>query len=418
MTELSFDNLLAVTAIAFLAPLALGLAPRLRLPAVVLEISAGIIVGPSGLGWVEVDDPVTVLALLGLGMLLFLSGLEVDLERLRGTLLRAALIGFAASFAIALGVGLGLKAAGLVGDPVFVAIVLSATSLGVVIPVLKDTGLAQSGFGQFVIAAASIADVATIVLLSLLFSGEASSTGATIVLLGALLLAAGLVAGVVLLGEHSMRLRGTLLRLQDTTAQIRVRGAFMVMVGFAALAGALGLEVILGAFIAGMLFSVIDPDRGMTHPLLRTKLEAVGFGVLIPAFFVTSGLRFDLAALTGSGSAIALVPLLLAALVIVRGTPVLLARARLGDRRRVSAAALLQATSLPFIVASTAIGQELGVLSASTSAALVAAGLVSVLVFPLAALSLLSPAVPPRSPRTGGSGRPATLGSARIAPSD
>ena len=136
------------------APLVLGLNPALRLPAVVLEIVAGIVVGPSGLDWVHVDAPVAVLALLGLAMLLFLSGLEVDLGRLRGALGRAALAGFGVSFAVALAVGLGLDAAGLVSSPVFVAIVLSATSLGVVIPVLKDAGLAQSDFGQLVIAAA------------------------------------------------------------------------------------------------------------------------------------------------------------------------------------------------------------------------------------------------------------------------
>ena len=190
MAEISFDNLLIVVAIAFAAPLLLGLAPALRLPAVVLEIVAGIVVGPSGLGWVEIDEPVSVLALLGLAMLLFLSGLEVDLERLRGPLLRTALIGFAISFAIALCVGLGLDAAGLAGDPVFVAIALSATSLGVVIPVLKDSGLARSDFGQLVIAAASIADVATIVLLSLLFSRESASTGATLALIAAMAVAA------------------------------------------------------------------------------------------------------------------------------------------------------------------------------------------------------------------------------------
>jgi Kef-type K+ transport system membrane component KefB len=406
MTEISFENLLTVAAIAFLAPLTLGLAPRLRLPAVVLEIVAGIVVGPSGLGWVEIDEPVTVLAMLGLAMLLFLSGLEVDLDRLRGPLLRAALLGFGVSFGIALLVGLGLDAAGLVGDPVFVAIALSATSLGVVIPVLKDADLAKSDFGQLVIAAASIADVATIVLLSLLFSRETGGTGATVLLLGALATVGAVVAGLVLLGERSGRLSGTLLRLQDTTAQIRVRGAFLLLVGFAALAGSLGLEVILGAFVAGLLFSALDPDRAMTHPLLRTKLEAIGFGVLVPAFFVTSGLRFDLGALTGSSSALALVPLLLAALLLVRGTPVLVARGSLGDARHAGAAALLQATSLPFIVAATMIGQEIGVLSASTSAALVAAGLASVLLFPSAALSLLGGAAWPQPGATADAAGP------------
>ena len=143
--------------------------------------------------------------------------------------------------------------------------------------------------------------------------------------------------------------------------------------------------------MAGLLLGSVDPDHAMTHPLFRAKLEAIGFGVLIPVFFVASGLRFDLGALTNDPSTIALVPLLLAALLLVRGAPVLAARRHFGDGRHVGAAALLQATSLPFIVAATMIGLEIGVLSASQAAALVAAGLASVLIFPLAALSLLRP---------------------------
>lgn len=194
---------------------------------------------------------------------------------------------------------------------------------------------------------------------------------------------------VVWVGERSNRLSTTLLRLQDTTAQIRVRGAVLLLVAFAALAQSLGLEVILGAFIAGLLLGTLDMDRGMNHPLLRTKLEAIGFGFLIPVFFVTSGLRFDLAALTKDSSTIVLVPLFATALLVIRGTPALLARRRLGDRRHTAAAGLLQATSLPFIVASTMIGVEIGTLSAATAAALVAAGLLSVLVYPVLALALL-----------------------------
>ncbi len=392
--DLEFTNLLVVMVIAFTAPLLLGLNPALRIPAVILEIVAGIVVGPSGLDWVRVDAPVAVLALLGLAMLLFLSGLEVDLARLRGPLGRAALGGFGVSFAVALTVGLGLDAAGLVSSPVFVAIVLSATSLGVVIPVLKDSGLAQSDFGQLIIAAASIADVATIVLLSLLFSRDGSGAGATAVLLAGLFVVAGLVAVAVALGERSGRLSMTLLRLQDTTAQIRVRGAVLLLVAFAALAQSLGLEVILGAFIAGLLLGTLDMDRGMNHPLLRMKLEAIGFGFLIPVFFVASGLRFDLTALVKDSSTLALVPLFAAALLVVRGAPALVARRRLGDQRHVAAAGLLQATSLPFIVAATMIGVEIGTLSAATAAALVAAGLVSVLVYPVAALALLGGGTP------------------------
>lgn len=387
--ELHFTNLLAVAAVAFCAPLLLGLAPGLRLPAVVLELVAGIVVGPAGLGWVDVDEPVAVIALLGLAVLLFLAGLEVDLSRLRGRALRLALSGFAASFAIALAVGLVLDAAGAVDSPVFIAIVLSATSLGVVIPVLKDAGLAGSPFGQLVIAAASIADVATIVLLSLLFSEESSGTGAKVLLLGALAVLAAIIVVVVRVGERSMRVRDTLLRLQDTTAQIRVRGAVLLLVAFAVAAEHLGLEVILGAFVAGVLLGALDTDREMTHPNFRVKLDAIGYGLFIPAFFVTSGLRFDLDALTSSTSALALVPVFAAALLLVRGVPAVLYRDVVAGRGELAAAGLLQATSLPFIVASTQIGLELGLLDASTAAGFVAAGLLSVVLFPLLAATFL-----------------------------
>ncbi len=399
--ELAFTNLLAVALIAFAAPLALGLAPALRLPAVVLELVAGIAVGPAGLGWVEVDAPVEVLALLGLAILLFLAGLEVEFDQLRGPLLRLALASFALSFVLGVAVGLGLHAAGFVKSPVFVAIVLSATSLGVVIPVLKDAGLVASPFGQLVIAAASIADVATILLLSLLFSKESASATSTAVLLGGLGLLAVAVAATVLLAKRSMRLGETLLRLQDTTAQIRVRGAFLLLVVFVAIAQRLGLEVILGAFVAGALLSVLDPDRTMSHPRFRAKLEAAGFGIFIPVFFVASGLRFDLGALTASASTVARVPVFVAALLLVRALPALLYRSYLGDDRRTIVAGLLQATSLPFIVASTQIGLTLELLTPATAAGLIAAGLLSVLVFPLAGLTLLRGSAPAPQAATG-----------------
>jgi Kef-type K+ transport system membrane component KefB len=179
-----------------------------------------------------------------------------------------------------------------------------------------------------------------------------------------------------------------LARLQDTTAQIRVRAAFVLLIGLVALAGKFGLELILGAFIAGAIVSLVDRDREMTHPLFRRKLEAIGFGVFIPIFFVTSGVKYDLDALTSSGSTIARVPIFLAALLIARGLPALL-YSRLIPRRQVLIAGLMQGTSLPFIVAGTAIGQELGLISAGSSAALIAAGLLSVLIFPAMSLSLL-----------------------------
>ena len=353
-----------------------------------LELLLGIAIGPEVLGWAEVDEPVRVLALVGLAILLFLAGLEIEFDRLRGRTLRVALAGYGVSVAVGLAVGLGLHALDLVRSPVFVAVLLSATSLGVLIPVLKDSGHVTSAFGQLVIAASSIADFAAVILLSLFFSREATSTATKLILLGSLFALATVIGLAVAGVERSRRLRETLVRLQDTTAQIRVRGAFVLLVGFVALANRLGLEVILGAFIAGALLTVVDRDQAMTHPQFRGKLEAIGFGVFIPVFFVTSGVNYDLSALTESASTLLRVPVFLAALLLARGLPALLYRS-LVPRRQVLVAGLMQATSLPFIVAGTAIGQSLGVVSAASAAALVAAGLVSVLVFPALSLALL-----------------------------
>jgi Kef-type K+ transport system membrane component KefB len=390
--EPSFANLLVVVAVAFAVPLALGLFPRLRLPSVVLEIVAGIVIGPAVLGLAEVDEALEVTALIGLAFVLFVAGLEIEFDRLRGTVLRLAAAGFALSFAIAVAVGFALEAGGLVRTPLLVAIILCATSLGVLVPLLKDAGEIGSAFGQLIIAAATIADFGAIILLTVFFSGE-GGTGATLLLLAGLLLLAA-VALVALRGAtRSRRLREDLVRLQDTSAQIRVRGALALFVAFAAAAEWLGLEVILGAFVAGAIISLVDRDEVMSHPDFRRKLEAVGFGFFVPIFFVTSGVRFDLDALTASATNLAMVPVFLAALVVVRGVPAIIYRSALGARRTVIAG-LLQSTSLPFIVAASAIGMELGLLSADEGAALVGAGLLSVLVFPLAGFVLLKRDLP------------------------
>jgi Kef-type K+ transport system membrane component KefB len=389
MPSVHFTNLLIVVAAGLLAPLALGFFPRFRLPAIVLEIVLGIVIGPSGLGWVKPDLPVSILALVGLAFLLFLSGLEIDVERLRGRVLKLTALGFAVSFAIAVILGVGLKAGGFVKSPLFVAIVLVATSLGVIVPVLKDSGNVGTSFGQLVIAAASIADFGAIILLSLFFSGRGStSTAGTLILLGVFGLVV-LLVGLAIAGvERWMSLSRVLQRLQDTTAQIRIRAAFVLLIGFTALADTVGLETILGAFAAGALLSLIDRDEAMTHPQFRLKLEAVGFGVFIPVFFVASGVRFDLNALFASASTVARVPLFLLAIYMARGLPAFV-YVRLLGRSRSLIAGVLQSTSLPFIVAATQIGLQLGVVSRASAAGLVAAGLLSVVISPTLGLVLL-----------------------------
>jgi Kef-type K+ transport system membrane component KefB len=387
MPPVSFANLLVISVIAVIAPIAVGFVPRLRLPAVVLEIVAGVVVGPSVLGWVHVDLPVQVLALFGLAFLLFLAGLEIDLHRLGGRAVAVALVGYLVTLVLGLGAGLGFHAVGWVREPLLLAIALSATSLGLVVPVLKDAGQLDGDVGQTAVTAATVADFAAIVLLSLFFSTAGGSTGAKLVLLVAFVAVVVVSWLAATAAGRSVRLAELLMRLQDTTAEIRVRAAVVLLVGLTFLAERFGLESILGAFLAGAVVSLVDRDT-TSHPHFRTKLEAIGYGFLVPVFFVSSGVRLDLSGLLAQPSALARVPLFLLALLVARGAPALFGL-RSRSRRATAAIGLLQATSLPFIVTATQIGMTLGKISTVTGAALVCAGLLSVLAFPPVAVALL-----------------------------
>jgi Kef-type K+ transport system membrane component KefB len=384
----SFSSVAVIAVIALIAPLAVSFT-GLRLPAIVVEILLGIVVGPQVLGWASNDEPVQVLSLIGLAFLLLLAGLEIDFDRLRGRLLRLTGLGYAVSFGLALVVGYGLRAGDLVRSPLLVAIILSATGLGVILPILKDAGETSTPFGQVVVAGASIAEVGPIVLLSLFFSGHSGGIGGKLVLLIGFFVFV-VAVGVVILGlERSMRVSQTLLRLQDTTAEIRVRGAFLLLALFVALASRFGLEAILGAFLAGATLKLVDRDEGMTHAFFHAKLEAVGFGVFVPFFFVSTGIKLDVASLFHGGSTIARVPLFLAALLAVRGLPALLYRPLADRGAQLLAGGLLQATSLSIPVVAGQIGVDLGLIRPTNYVALVTAGLISVIVFPLVALTLL-----------------------------
>ena len=385
--EISFTSVAVVAAVAVVAPLALGLT-GLRLPSIVLEILLGILVGPQLLGWASRDEPVEVLSIVGLAFLLLLAGLEVDYDRFRGRLLRLTALGYILSFGIALVLGLALKAGDLVRSPLLVAIVLSATGLGIILPILKDAGETSTPFGQVVIAGASIAEVVPIVLLSLFFSGK-GGIGAGAVLLAAFGVFVLAIGAAIFGAEHSMRISATFTKLQDTTAEIRVRSAFLLLIIFVVLASRFGLEAILGAFLAGATLKLLDRDDMMTHTFFRRKLEAVGFGIFVPFFFVATGLRLDVDSLFSSGSALARVPIFLGALLLIRGLPALLYRPLAERREQLLAGGLLQATSLSFLIVAGQLGVELDLVSSVNYTALVAAGLLSVIVFPLVALSLL-----------------------------
>jgi Kef-type K+ transport system membrane component KefB len=381
-----------VAAIALLVPLALKLT-HVRVPSIVVEILFGIAIGPQVLKCARPDEPVQVLATIGLSFLLLLAGLEVEFDRLRGRVLRLTTVAFGASFALALVAGFVLRADGLVRSPLLVAVILSATSLGVVLPVLKDAGQIDTPFGQVVIAGASIAEVVPIVLLSLLFSEHSAGIGSQLALLVTFLVFVAAIGLVIIGAERSRRISQVLVGLQETTAEIRVRGAFALLLLFAALATKFGLEAILGAFLAGATLKLLDRDRHMTHALFRVKIQAVGFGVFVPFFFISTGLNLDVRSLQHF-SILARVPIFLLAILIVRAVPALCYRPLAQRRAQIVAAGLLQATSLSIPVVAGRIGVNLDLITAGNYAALVTAGLLSVLIFPLLATPKLRTGTP------------------------
>jgi Kef-type K+ transport system membrane component KefB len=410
MKEVSFNGLLIVTVVAFTAPIVASIR-WVKFPSPVLEIIAGIAIGPAGLGWVKVDPPIQILSLVGLAFLLFLAGLDIDLMNLKGRVLQVTLAGFVLSLVLGLAAAAVFKSLGWVRSPLFLAVVLAATSLGLVVPVLKDAERLDSTLGQLAVGGASVAEFGTVILLSLFFSQSRGSAASKVVTFAAFVLVVLTVGAALPRAGRSVRVNGVLIRLQDTTAELRVRAAVALLIGFVALAAEVGLQTILGAFIAGVILSIVDRDS-RNHPNFRSKLDAIGYGFVIPAFFVATGLRFDVHALTANPSAILRVPLFLLAILLARGLPAALYRREVGSRG-VFVAAFLQATTLPFIVTATTIGVAIDAIRPVTGAALVAAGVLSVIFFPSIALTIAGPpktatattAIQAERPRSWSTGR-------------
>jgi Kef-type K+ transport system membrane component KefB len=384
---ISFSSLLIVGAVAVAVPLFLGLVPAVKVPAVVLEILGGILVGPTVLGWVHLDVAVRVIADLGLGFLLFMAGFEIDLRRFDRRILILVSRAFVLSLILALLVAYGLQLGGQVRDGLLVGITLVATSLGVLVPILHDAGETETTFGRMIMAAGSLAELAPLVLLSVFFSASSKNPGAELGLLAGFV---GLTAAIVVVTQRVRvwsPLREVVHRLENTSSQLRVRLAITFALAFSAVAEHFGLATILGAFLAGVIVRRTD-EAPASQEEFQAKLEAIGFGFLIPVFFVSTGVGLDITALFHSTRAIILVPVFLVALLLVRGLPALL-YVRVVGRTRAIAAGFMQATSLTFIVVATVIGVQTGHQRTSTAAALVVAGLLSVVIYPPVALRML-----------------------------
>ncbi len=393
-------SLLLITGLAAIVPLFASRLRRLRIPIVVGEILAGIIVGRSGFNLIQDSSTLEFLSTFGFTYLMFLSGLEVDFasitQRARNedngrfsNPMVLAVVVFGLTLGAGLLVALGLQQTGLVKAPLVMALILSTTSLGIVVPVLKERNLTSTRYGQSLLLTALVADFATLLLISVVVA--ALSRGLSFDLLLILLLLAVFVV-FANLGSRISRLswlRQLIDELSHATAQIKVRGAFALMVGFMVVAQGVGTEIILGAFLAGAVVSLLSDRDGSN---LHMKMDAIGFGFFIPIFFIMVGVRFDLPALFSSSRALLLVPALILVAYVIKFLAVLLYRFDFSWRHTFAAGAILS-SRLSLIIAAAAISLDLGIIDEGTNAAVILVAIVTCTVSPILFNRLLPPHV-------------------------
>ncbi|MFC1996229.1 monovalent cation:proton antiporter family protein [Chloroflexota bacterium] len=383
-----FLPLLLVLFLAFLVPLLLSRFKRV--PVVVGEIVAGVIIGHSGLNLVGASPFLVIMSDIGLAFLMFLAGMEIDFGKLfppreKGqpnpgpNLPGMAFVVYLLTLILAIPGGFLLAQLGLEGDPYLLAFVLSATSLGVLLPVLKERGLLQQSSGQLIFLTALLADFVTVLLLTIYIITLDRGLDPEILSLGLLFVAFFVAYRLGLRFTRIQGVRNLVEELSQATVQLKVRGAIAILMGFVVLAELLGAELILGAFLAGMVISLIKApqDDDLVH-----KLEAFGFGFFIPVFFIMVGVELDLLALFESPTSLALLPVLLVVGLVVKTGPALLFR-RVISWRETFAGALLLNTHLSLEIAVAVIGLRLGLLSPATNAAVIVFSILTVFLMPI-----------------------------------
>lgn len=400
----SFFPLLLVVFLAFIVPLLLNRFRGLRLPIVVGEILAGILIGRSGLKLVGEHEPMLeLLAEFGFVFLMFLSGMEIDFSNLAVIMTRGqsnnkrwnpvtlASLSFVLTLALSAGFGYLLVGSNLASNPWMMALILSTTSLGVVVPVLKERGLSSGQFGQTVLIAALIADFVTMLMITIGVAALSSGITLDILLVGLLFVAFFLMYHFGMFFFNRIKaVRRIMEELSHASAQIKVRAAFTMMLIFVALSEFLGAEVILGAFLAGAIVALLrTPEDADLIP----KLDAIGFGFFIPIFFIMVGVDFNLEALLSSPQAMWLAPVLLLAAIVVKIAPTFVMRLNFSWREVWAAGSLLSAR-LSLIIAASAIGLRLGVISEPVNAAIILVAILTVTGAPMVFMRL----VPEREP--------------------
>jgi Kef-type K+ transport system membrane component KefB len=383
MITFTLSALIAIPLLAVLAPMfASMLAPVVRIPLVVFEIVLGLLVGPAVLGWVEPTELTDKVSDFGLAMLFFLAGNEIDFQRIRGRALNRSIVGWLLS--LLAGVSIGILLAPSPAAGVFIGIALTSTALGTLMPVLRDAGELRTPFGSAVIAIGAVGEFGPLIAISVFLSGRDPGVS-TVVLLGFVLITAAAIY-VASRGPHP-RLRALITATLHTSGQFAVRLVILLLTALVGLSVALDLDMLLGAFAAGVIAKLLLADASPHEAeVVEGKLEAIGFGLFVPVFFISTGLTFDLEALLDSTQALIMLPVFLVLLLVVRGLPGLLTAPTASAPADKRAIVLFSATGLPIIVAVTAIGVDAGDLAAGTASALVGAGMLSVLLFPLLAL--------------------------------
>jgi Kef-type K+ transport system membrane component KefB len=375
------EDLLAVALVAALAPLVVAVLPGPRVPQVVVFLLGGILIGPHGLGLAETSN-IALLANIGLGFLFLLAGYQLEPRLLRQRPGQLAMTGWLMSAVIAIGVVAGLSAAGYVRDYVPVALALTTTALGVLLPILRDNDMLGGQFGQNVEAAGTVGELFPILIIAVFLTRRGHFVAlASVAAVGVLALALASVPRLA----RSKAVRRVLREGQDATGQTTLRWTMVLLFVLLLVASRFGLDVVLGAILAGMVLRAWTRRVHMDTTGLEHKLDAAGYGIFIPIFFITSGMTLDLTALRQDPLRMLI---LFALLLVVRGLPSLLVyRRALRFQQRVEMT-FITATTMPLLVALAEIGEHDGVMLPATAAALIGAGVLSVLVYPLIAVAL------------------------------
>jgi len=376
----SFLVIVAVAAVAGLIVTTVG--PRIAIPVVVVEILLGILVGPQVADIARLDPATQFFGNLGLGMLFFFAGYEINFERIQGQPMKLAGLGWLLSLVLAYGLAGALEAGHVVVSGLYTGSAIATTAIGTLIPILRDSGELRTRFGTYLLAAGAAAEFGPILLVTLVLS-----TGHP---LHEALILGFFVALAVLTGVLAVRSawRGwpMIERTFETSSQLAVRLAVVLVFGLVALATQLGLDLLLGGFVAGMITRLAL--RGHELEVFESKLTAVGYGFLIPFFFVTSGMAFNVDELFSDPVALLKVPLFVALFLIVRGVPALLLYRGVMPLRDRTTLGIFCATELPLVVAITTLALNAGDMHPSTAAALVGAAIISTLAFPLIGLRM------------------------------